>query len=63
MVHPMIRDKFSMRTGIEQEQLETAMYALKMNEDQDFKDMNESMKKAVAQLADEMKSSGKMKKD
>ena len=39
------------------------MYALKMNEDQDFKDMNESMKKAVAQLADEMKSSGKMKKD
>ncbi len=59
LLSPMIQDKLLMRTGVEQDQLEAAIHALKLNEDKDFKEMEEAMKKAVDDLVKEMKEKGK----
>mgnify|MGYP001363302964 FL=1 len=45
---------------MEQDQLEAAMYANKLLEDPEFKEMEESMKKAVESLKKEMKERGLM---
>ena len=59
MITPMIGDKLYMRTGFEQDQLEACLYAKKLNEDPEFKEMEEAMKKAVDDLKKEMKERGK----
>ena len=54
----MIQDKLLMRTGVEQDQLEAAIYALKLTDDAEFKDMEASMKAAVTALKKEMTERG-----
>ena len=54
----MIQDKLLMRTGVEQDQLEAAIYANKLMDDADFKDMDASMKSAVEALKREMTEKG-----
>ena len=49
-----------MRTGVEQDQLEAAMYANKLMEDKEFKEMEEAMKAAIESLKKEMKDRGLM---
>ena len=60
LLQPMIQDKLLMRTGVEQDQLEAAMYANKLMEDKEFKEMEEAMKAAIESLKKEMKDRGLM---
>ena len=63
LLQPMIQDKLLMRTGVEQDQLEAAIYANKLTEDKEFMEMEASMKAAVESLKKEMTERGLIAED
>ena len=54
VLQPMIQDLLLARTGVEQFQLEAAIFAQKLIEDPDFKEMEAAMKMAIAGLMREL---------